>query len=150
MKLAIEAAQALSGPKLVVTGKKGWGEELAGPAVHATGYVDENDLCALYSGASLYLAPSFHEGFGIPIIEAFACGCPVICSTGGAMPEVAGEAAVIEPSWEPEHWANMIRSTLGDSGKLADLRERGFERVKRFDWHRLAQETNEVYREVVG
>lgn len=148
MSLAIEAAR-LAGTKIVVTGKPGWGEEGTGPHVHRVGYVSNEELCALYSGASLYLAPSRHEGFGIPLIEAFACGCPVLCSTGGALPEVAGDAAVVEPTWDAEHWANSIRSLLGDSGKLHDLRRRGFERVKLFDWVESARQTAEVYREVV-
>jgi glycosyltransferase involved in cell wall biosynthesis len=135
---------------LVVTGKPGWGEESAGAHVQTVGYVSNDDLCALYSGASIYLAPSRHEGFGIPIIEAFACGCPVVCSSGGALPEVAGDAAVVESSWEPEHWSTTIRGLLDDSGKLHELRRRGFERVKMFDWVESARRTADVYREVLA
>ncbi len=148
MKLAIDAAALVSEMPLVITGKPGWGEQ-AKTGTIPVGYVSNEDLCALYSGAALYLAPSRHEGFGIPIIEAFACGCPVLCSTGGALPEVAGDAAVVEPTWEPAHWAKSIHGLLGDSSKLSDLRQRGFERVKQFDWLESAKQTTEVYREVL-
>ncbi len=147
MNLAVEAASQ-AGAKLVITGKSGWGEETAG--AQASGYVSNEDLCALYSGAALYLAPSRHEGFGIPVVEAFACGCPVICSTGGALPEVAGDAAVVEPTWDPAHWADTIKALLADSSKLDDLRKRGLARAKQFDWIESARQTAEIYREVLA
>jgi glycosyltransferase involved in cell wall biosynthesis len=150
MKLAIDAAREVEGYPLVVTGKAGWGEQAAGDHVKAVGYVSNEELCALYSGASLYLAPSLHEGFGIPVIEGFACGCPVLCSTGGALPEVAGDAAQVEPTWEPAHWTDSIRSLLADSSKLDELRRRGFERVKQFDWIESARQTVNVYREILA
>lgn len=148
MQLAIEAA-SLAGTQIVVTGKSGWGNQAAGSHVTPVGYVSNEQLCALYSGASLYLAPSKHEGFGIPVIEAFACGCPVLSSSGGALPEVVGDAGVVEPSWEPEQWARTIQSMLADSSKLQALRQRGFERVKQFDWVESARQTADVYREVL-
>lgn len=148
MQLAIDAAR-LAGTKIVVTGKSGWGNQAQGSHVIPVGYVSNEQLCALYSGASLYLAPSKHEGFGIPVIEAFACGCPVLSSTGGALPEVVGDAGVVEPSWEPEQWAKTIQSMLADSSKLQELRQRGFERVKQFNWVESARQTADVYREVL-
>ncbi|MBC8063969.1 MAG: glycosyltransferase family 4 protein [Chlorobia bacterium] len=150
MQLAINAAKEYREMPLVVTGKAGWGDQAEGAHVKAVGYVDNETLCALYSGASLYLAPSRHEGFGIPVIEAFACGCPVLCSTGGALPEVAGDAAVVEPTWDSTHWAGTIREMLADSSKLMELCQRGFERVKKFDWIESARQTADVYREVLG
>jgi glycosyltransferase involved in cell wall biosynthesis len=148
MKLAIEAAK-LAGVPIVVTGKPGWGEQAEVGKILRVGYVSNEQLCSLYSGASLYLAPSLHEGFGIPVIEAFACGCPVLCSTGGALPEVAGDAAAVEPSWEAAVWADRIASLLGDSGNLSRMRERGVERVKQFDWIESARQTADVYKEVI-
>lgn len=144
MKLAIDAAKD---HRLIVTGKSGWGDQAQANAV---GYVSNEELCALYSAASLYLAPSRHEGFGIPVVEAFACGCPVICSTGGALPEVAGDAAIVEPTWDTDHWAQTIRDALADSSKLQELRRRGFERAKQFDWVESARQTVNVYREVLA
>lgn len=150
MQLAVDAVQQTTGQKLVVTGKPGWGDQPEGSQVQAVGYVSNEDLCALYSGASLYLAPSRHEGFGIPVIEAFACGCPVLCSTGGALPEVAGDAAEVEPTWEAAHWAGTIERLLGDSSKLEELRQRGLARVKSFDWTESARQTADIYREVLA
>ena len=147
MGLAIEAANLAEFP-IVVTGKPGWGKKSELGHVKRVGYVSNQQLCSLYSGASLYLAPSLHEGFGIPLIEAFACGCPVLCSSGGALPEVAGDAAVVEPSWKAEVWAERIASLLGDSGNLSRMRERGLERVKQFDWVESARQTLDVYKEV--
>ena len=149
MALAVDAVAMLEGQRLVVTGKAGWGQEALGSHVTTVGYVSNEELCALYSGAQLYLAPSRHEGFGIPVIEAFACGCPVICSSGGALPEVAGDAAIVEPTWDASHWADSIRVALNDSSKLDELRRRGLERVKRFDWVESARQTVQVYREVM-
>lgn len=148
MDLAVQAAR-LAGTQIVVTGKSGWGNQAEGSHVKPVGYVTNEQLCALYSGASLYLAPSRHEGFGIPVIEAFECGCPVLSSSGGALPEVVGDAGVVEPTWDPKHWSETIQSMLADSSKLEELRQRGFERVKQFDWVESARQTANVYQEVI-
>ncbi len=145
--LAIEAA-ARAGRRLVVTGKP-WGDaEAAGPLY--TGYVDDAHLAALYARAALYLAPAFHEGFGIPLLEAFASGCPVVCSNGGALPEVAGGAAEVVPTFDPTDWAERIEGLLVDSGKVGSMRERGYERVKAFDWLATARLTEQAYREAMA
>ncbi len=149
MALAIEAA-ALAGHRVVVAGKSGWGDEKTGEGVHYTGFVSDQELTALYQCASLYLAPSKHEGFGIPLLEAWACDCPVVCSSGGALPEIAGDAAVVMQSWDAKDWASAIKETLADSSKLERLRQRGHERLKKFSWKETAQRTVEVYREVIG
>lgn len=153
MSLAVEAAELLSESlphKLIVTGKQGWGQESTSKRVIESGFVTSQMLSALYSAADLYLAPSYHEGFGIPLIEAFKCGCPVLCSGGGALPETAGDAARIESSWAPGPWAATIESLLNDSSNLASMRERGFARAKRFTWEETARKTLEVYREVAN
>jgi glycosyltransferase involved in cell wall biosynthesis len=145
--LAVRAAR-LAGQRLVVTGKPGWGGDDG--AELATGYVGDAELTALYQRASLYLAPSWHEGFGIPLLEAFACGCPVLASSGGALPETSGGAAEIVPSFDPSDWAERIRALLADSSKLDSMRRLGLERVRSFDWATTARLTFEVYREVAG
>lgn len=148
MQLAIDAADLLSSDlphALVVTGKAGWGSQELGKRGRATGYVSNEQLCALYSGASAYLAPSRHEGFGIPLLEAFRCGCPVLCSSGGALPEVAGDAARVMNSWEAADWAAELSSMLRDSGNLLDLRQRGYERERQFTWEETARRTLAVY-----
>ncbi|MCH8977911.1 MAG: glycosyltransferase family 4 protein [Armatimonadetes bacterium] len=153
MRLAIEAAGLLpeSTPhKLVVCGKAGWGELAPNDRTIFTGYVSDKELTALYQCADLYLAPSLHEGFGIPLLEAWACGCPVLCSSGGALPEIAGDAAEIMQSWEARDWAARIAELLSDSSKLGSLRERGLKRLGEFSWKETALKTAEVYREVIG
>ncbi|HVT12137.1 MAG TPA: glycosyltransferase family 1 protein [Fimbriimonadaceae bacterium] len=147
MSLAIEAAK-LSGYRIVVTGKPGWGEGDFPSHAVATGYVDAETLSALYREASLYLAPSRHEGFGLPVLEAFACGCPVMCSSGGSLPEVAGDAAVVVDSWNSADWAARIREIMADSSKLDDLRRRGSARGAEFSWEATARKTMEIYQQV--
>ena len=153
MALAVAATGMLPSGlphKLVITGKPGWGEERLHDRCVATGFVSDEELTALYQCADLYLAPSFHEGFGIPLLEAWACGCPVVCSQGGALPEVAGDAAMVMGSWEARDWATAVAGLLADSSKLAQLRQRGRERLKLFSWKETARKTVEVYREAIG
>ncbi len=153
MRLAVEAAGLLPGSvrhKLVVAGKAGWGDLPRNDRTVFTGYVSDEQLTALYQCADLYLAPSLHEGFGIPLLEAWACGCPVLCSSGGALPEIAGDAAEVMESWEARDWADRIVGLLSDSSKLGPLRERGLRRLAEFSWTDTARKTAEVYREVIG
>jgi glycosyltransferase involved in cell wall biosynthesis len=151
MGLAVEAASRLPADlphRLIVTGKSGWGEQELGERGIASGYVDNEMLSCLYSGAELYLAPSRHEGFGIPVLEAFRTGCPVLCSSGGAFPEVAGDAAVVERSWDAADWARRMEELLRDPGTLDALRDRGHDRERMFTWEETARRTLDVYREV--
>jgi glycosyltransferase involved in cell wall biosynthesis len=145
MGLAIYAAHAAGYP-LVVTGKGKWGigELLTGRSV---GYVTVEELSALYSAASLYLAPSRHEGFGIPLLEAFRCGCPVLCSSGGALPEVAGTAARVMPTGKIPAWTDAISNLMNDSSKLDSLRTAGRLREREFRWEDTAAKTLEIYQE---
>jgi glycosyltransferase involved in cell wall biosynthesis len=152
MELAVHAADLLDmrfPHRLAVTGKPGWGESNAGERTVPTGYVSDHTLSALYSAADLYLAPSRYEGFGLPLLEAFACKCPVICSSGGALPEVAGGAATVLESWSPEAWAHAIMEALDDSSKLQFMRESGARRAASFRWEDTAAKTCAVYREVI-
>lgn len=153
LALAIQAAGMLPETiphKLLVVGKKGWGEEGGNSRTVSSGYVEEQDLVRLMSGADLYLCPSHYEGFGIPIVEAFAAGTPVLTSAGGSLPEIAGGAAEILEDMTPEAWCRRIVELLGDSSKLASMRERGFTRAKDFSWDKTAAATLEVYREAVS
>lgn len=153
MNLAVRASELLSeglARPLVITGKAGWGENEMGKHTMAVGYVDAETLSALYSAAGMYLAPSRHEGFGLPLVEAFTCGCPVMCSSGGSFPEVAGNAAIVEKSWEPDDWARTLSATLADSSKLDFLRQEGLKRASDFSWEKTAQLTAEVYQRVIG
>jgi glycosyltransferase involved in cell wall biosynthesis len=147
MQLAIDAAAKAQMP-IVLTGKAAWGPEQMIGDVRTTGYVDSTTLSALYRHAALYLAPSRHEGFGLPLLEAFACGCPVMCSEGGALPEVAGDAAAVMHSWRSSDWADAIRELMKDSSKLDDLRRRGRARLAQFSWDETARLTLEVYKQI--
>ncbi len=151
MNLAIDAAEGLQSRflhSLAVTGKFGWGDDGLGKRGRAVGYVSTDLLSCLYSAADLYLAPSRHEGFGIPLLESFRCGCPVVCSSGGALPEVAGDAAVVMKSWDARDWSASIEMLLDDPSKLKKLKQRGLEREKLFTWEATAQKTLKAYREV--
>lgn len=153
LRLAVEAFQRLGpamGLSLVVSGQPGWGVEANCPGVVYTGYVSDEQLSALYCGASLFLLPSLHEGFGIPILEAFACSCPVLCGPGGAMPEVAGGAARVTAGYSAEEWAGAVADLLSDSSNLDAMRARGHERLQHYDWGTTARLTTDVYREVAG
>lgn len=136
--------------KLYVVGKAGWGEEPYHPRVRFLGYVSDEDLPALYTAADIYLCPSLYEGFGLTVLEAFACGAPVITSVAGGLREVAGYAALTMENMTAEAWAEAIRVLLADSSKISELKEEGLARAKLFNWQRTAELTLEVYREVVG
>lgn len=151
LALAIQTAALLPENfphRLVVGGQPGWGDL---PRNHRTvfpGYLEDDLVSALYSAADLYLAPSLHEGFGIPLLEAWACGCPVLCGPGGALPEIGGDAVILAPDFEPETWAGLVTEALADSSKLAAMRERGHQRLHRFSWRETAEKTLEVYQNV--
>jgi glycosyltransferase involved in cell wall biosynthesis len=148
MELAVSAMKSLSSQfphLLVVSGKGDWSTSELGDRCLATGYVPNEQLSLLYSGADLYLAPSRHEGFGIPLLEAFRCGCPVLCSSGGAFPEVAGGAAQVEPGWDAAQWAFAIERLLLDSSKLQTLSQAGIRRERAFGWDETARRTLEIY-----
>jgi glycosyltransferase involved in cell wall biosynthesis len=152
MKLALDAVEMLPASlphKLAVTGHPAWDETEVKGRAFATGYVSDEDLSALYSAADLYLVPSRYEGFGITLLEAFTCGCPVLTSTGGSLPEVAGDAAQVENTWDASSWARTIEMLLGDSGKLESLRKKGLERARGFSWKATAQSTEDAYREAL-
>lgn len=151
MALAFAACDALPGDmphRLVVAGKAGWGTETESPRALRTGYVGDDDLSALYSAASLYLTPSLHEGFGLTLLEAFACGAPAVCGPGGALPETAGDAALVLPDYQVATWSEAVRSLLGNSSKLEEMRERGRRRMVDFSWESMAERTLAAYEEV--
>jgi glycosyltransferase involved in cell wall biosynthesis len=147
-------------PPLVLAGPP-WSEDhplartarqagLAGGVLFPGPLRDEDDLALLYSGAALYAQPSLAEGFGLPPLEAMACGTPVLASTGGALPEVLGDAASLLPPRDAGAWAARLAELLGDEGRRAELARRGAERVRRYAWERTAALTREAYREALG
>jgi glycosyltransferase involved in cell wall biosynthesis len=142
---------------LVIAGKEGWhtgslfrqvrtlGLERR---VHFPGYVAAEDQAALYSLADLFAFPSRYEGFGLPVLEAMACGTPVVCSQAGSLPEVAGDAALLIPPDDATALAAALREVLQDGALRQGLRERGLERAHRFTWEETARRTLAVYEQV--
>ncbi|KKP36371.1 MAG: mannosyltransferase B-like protein [Candidatus Peregrinibacteria bacterium GW2011_GWA2_33_10] len=114
--------------------------------VKFTGLIPEQDLIALYNLAEIYVLPSFYEGFGLPILEAFACNTPVACSDSSSLPEIAGEqnAIFFDPK-DHEDIAAKIHQILKDKSLRKTLKSRGQKRLTRFSWPKMAKETLEVY-----
>ena len=151
-----EALSALSvdGCSLVVAGKKGWlvkpifarvNELGLQDRVHFTGYVPDEDLPALLSAASVLVMPSRYEGFGLPVLEALACGTPVIVSNTSSLPEVGGDAALYAPPDDPAAWAELISRVLDGAVLRVAMREKGLRQASKFRWDIAARQTAEVY-----
>ena len=107
-----------------------------------TGYVSDDELPLLYAAARVFAYPSLYEGFGIPPLEAMACGTPVVASTAGALPEVLGDAALLVDPYDETQLTEALRAAAEDDGTL---RRRGFLRAARFNWARAAAETWQLY-----
>lgn len=143
----------LSDLRLVLAGKKGWLCEslfrrvaelgLQGRVLFP-GYVPDGDLPALLSGAACFAFPSLYEGFGFPVLEAQACGVPVICSNAASLPEVAGDGALLVSPHDTAAWAEALMRVLTDEELRAQLTARGFVNVARFSWRRCAEEVMEA------
>jgi alpha-1,3-rhamnosyl/mannosyltransferase len=114
-------------------------------AVRLVGPVREEDLPALYSGALLFTFPSEYEGFGLPVLEAMACGVPVIAAHVSSLLEVAGDAAVFVDPQDPDALARSMDELLGNEGLRKHLAEKGLERARGFSWERCAAATLRVY-----
>jgi glycosyltransferase involved in cell wall biosynthesis len=115
-----------------------------------TGPVADPDLPALYRGAAAVALATRHEGFGLPVLEAFACGAPVVATAADALVEVAGDAALLVPVDAPEELAPAIARVLGDRALAMSLREQGIARAAQHRWSVAAAETLTVYEEVAG
>jgi len=121
-----------------------------GPRIRFTGRIGHSDFVREYAKASAAVIPSVYEGFGLPVGEAMACGVPVISTTGGALPEVVGDAGILVPPADPEALAEAIVTIVDHPGYAAALGRAGRERVqRRFTWRRAAERTVDVYREVI-
>jgi glycosyltransferase involved in cell wall biosynthesis len=116
--------------------------------VVCTGRLSIADLRLLYTHADVFAFPSLYEGFGMPVLEAMACGAPVITSSTTALPEVVGDAAVLVSPEDSEELAEAMVRVLEDPVLRAELKAKGFERVRRFTWERVARQTLAVYREL--
>lgn len=156
---AMARANLPEGVKLVLAGGKGWGyegvfqvvEELGLEAdVLFPGFVPDVDLPLLYSAAEVFAYPSLYEGFGLPPLEAMACGTPVVVSNASSLPEVVGDAGLLVDPQDPEALARSMVKVVDDPGLRADLTKRGIERAGLFSWQKTAVETIAVYREAMS
>ena len=118
--------------------------------VHFTGRLTHKELARRYSTAQIAVVPSLYEGFGIPAAEAMACGTPVIATTGGALPEVVGDAGILVPPRSADTLATAIKQLLNDKEAQRQMSEAGKKRVReKFNWEQAARKTLEVYQEVL-
>ena len=141
---------------LVLVGGKGWdiddvlalqrGSRVLSDKVHFTGYVDDRDLAALYSGALAFIFPSLYEGFGLPPLEAMQCGTPVICSNRSSLPEVVGDAGLLVDPDDIPGMVAAIRRLYQDAGLREHLGKMALGRSSQFSWQRCAEQTVGAYR----
>ena len=150
----LSATHGLEHVQLVIAGKststlerlrRSHHAALASGRIIATGYVSDDALACLYSGCVALVFPSLYEGFGIPVLEAMACGAPVITSNATALPEAAGEAALLVDPEDTAGIAAAMRRVLDAPDLRAALRARGFAHARQFTWARTARATAEAY-----
>jgi glycosyltransferase involved in cell wall biosynthesis len=139
---------------LLVGGGKGWMYDAVfarlealglRDRVHFVGYLDEEELPLWYAAARLFVFPSLYEGFGMPPLEAMACGTPVVTSNSSSLPEVVGDAGLMVAPMDVDALADAIMRLLSDEALHADLRERGLRRAQQFAWHTTAERTRDAY-----
>jgi glycosyltransferase involved in cell wall biosynthesis len=144
--------------RLVIAGQQGWksgatNAAIAGSRLSARilrlGYVSEEEKVALYRGATAFVYPSIAEGFGLPVLEAMACGCAVITTTGSAPQEIGGDAVDLVPPGDPVALAAAMTGMLDDKHR-EDLRSKGLERASSYSWARTAEGTLETYRRALS
>lgn len=157
----IEAFHRLQIPglKLVIAGGKGWLDSgvyarvtdlSLQDRVHFLGFAADEALPALYSAASVFAFPSLYEGFGLPVIEAMACGTPVVCSNTSSVPEVAGDAALLIDPFDIDGLSVALRRVLEDTALRRDLTDRGRVQAARFTWDTAASELLTQYRRLLA
>ena len=145
--------------RLIIGGSKGWlfdqifatAQELGvGDAVHFPGFIRDGDLPALYSAAQIFAYPSLYEGFGLPILEAMACGTPVLTGDNSCLPEAGGEAALYVDAEDVESMAAGLLRLADDGDLRAQMGIRGVDRAAQFTWARSATQLWNVYERVMG
>lgn len=145
--------------KLALVGKKGWlyepiFEKIAywnlQDRIIWTGYVPDEDMPVIYSGAKIFVYPSIYEGFGLPPLEAMSCGVPVITSNVSSLPEVVGDAAVLINPMEVGQIKDAILTLLHDEELTEKLIAKGINQSKKFDWHVSAQKVVDIYNELIN
>lgn len=145
--------------QLVLSGKIGWKVESLMKVIYSlvksgdliyTGYISEDEATCLYNGAEVFVYPSQYEGFGIPVLEAMACGCPVIASNSSSLPEVVGDGGILSEPNDFKSLSEVILKVLGDEGLRAELRKKGIQRAAQFTWQRTAKKTRDLYLSVLN
>src|SRR5437762_8285182 len=115
-----------------------------------TGFITDSDLGTLYSAAHIYACPSLYEGFGFTVLEAMACGVPVVCSAATSLPEVAGDAALYADSRVPEQFGHALAEVWANCELRNSLIQKGRDNLRRFSWERAAEQTLGVYHQTLG
>jgi len=145
--------------RLLIAGRKGWLYRGVFEHARATGmeneidfldYVPDADLPALFAACDAFVFPSLYEGFGLPPLEALACGAPVVCSNTSSLPEVVGDAAVLVDPRDVGEIAAATECVIGDPSRRAELRARGIAQAAQFSWERAARETLQLYGRVMA
>jgi glycosyltransferase involved in cell wall biosynthesis len=145
--------------RLVVVGRKVWKSEGAflrldelglGGSVILTGYVQDADLPALYAGADCFVFPSIYEGFGLPPLEAMACGTPVVASNASSLPEVVADAGILVDPYDVDELAAAVRRVVQSPALAQELARKGLARARRFDWQLAAADHAALYRAVAA
>jgi glycosyltransferase involved in cell wall biosynthesis len=139
-------AQKDSSLALVLAGKRGWLiedvlDEFKHPQIVLPGYIADEDVAALYSGALALVFPSLYEGFGFPVLEAMRCGTPVLCASTSSLPELAGDAALLVDPLDVQAIADGMARLVSDTALRLDLVQRGCRQVAPFMWQRAAEQT---------
>lgn len=143
---------------LVIVGGRGWLEDEfyetirqtnMSDYVHITGFVDDNDLPALYTGAICMAYPSLYEGFGIPVLEAMACGTPVLTSTTSSLTEVAGDSAILVNPYDVEAIQHGLEQLISDQNLRHTLFQKGLLHVQKFKWEHSAQQLKDLYMQLL-
>lgn len=145
--------------RLVVVGRFGWSYQQVLDEIEAlglqervqfTGYIPQADLPIVYNLASLFVYPTLYEGFGLPALEAMACGTPVVTSNVASLPEIIGEAGVLIPPGDQQALSQALQDVLSDPGLQTHLAIKGPQQASQFTWERTARQTLQVYRQVLA
>ena len=154
---AVRSIEPASRPLVVLAGRTGEGSDWArrraardGIDLDLPGYVEDADLSALYRRAAVVVVPSRHEGFGLPALEAMACGAPLVVTDAGSLPSVVDDAAAVVPGDDAAALAEAVRGLLADTVLQDRLRTRGPRRAASFSWETAARQTAEVYEKLVS
>lgn len=140
---------------LVIAGGKGWLNAdinalvklKSSTHIKHLGYVEEHDLPALYSAATIFIYPSFYEGFGLPVLEAMSCGTPVITSNTSSMPEIGGDAALYFDPTKTNQLEDLLLLLINNADLRENLRSKGLVQAKKYSWEKTAKETLRIYEE---